>query len=193
LLAQRDPAVSDVAMRIASFAKRMSRMVEQVLDATHAQLGGTLALARCTTSLTSVVTGVVDELSAEFPGTRIAVLGRADLKGAWDPDRLRQVVMALVTNAVRHGRSGGPVNIVLSRDQHVTTIAVHNELRGRPIDADVLTSVFDPYTRGSEPDLGAGLGLGLYLARQIVCAHGGNLVAESSANGTIFRVVLAAA
>jgi signal transduction histidine kinase len=190
LLAQHDPIVTDVAVRIASFTKRMARMVDQVLDATRAQLGGTIPIARCSVSLSHVLESVIDELSAEFPSNRLSVAGSAEIKGLWDPDRLREALTALVTNGVRYGRKDGPIHITLSRVDGKAVVAVHNELREAAISTQDLTSLFDPYMRGDEPDNGAGLGLGLFLVREIVRAHAGMVTAASLSTGTTFRLEL---
>jgi signal transduction histidine kinase len=111
-----------------------------------------------------------------------------DLRGEWDPDRLAQVVSNLVGNAIQHG-DGTPVMLTAQGDGDSVTLAVHNG--GAPIPPDVLPFVFEPLARGHEDSAGHSIGLGLFIVRAIVSAHGGNIKVSSSADaGTTFTVAL---
>ena len=127
-----DPSLGDVVTRIVSFANRMTRMVDQLVDLTRVQLGGGIALARCKTRLAPLIESVVEELATRYPKNRFSVAGDAELKGVWDPDRLRQVASSVVMNAAQHGLEDGAIDIVMTQDHRLTTIAVHNDVRGEP-------------------------------------------------------------
>ncbi|MBA3461831.1 MAG: HAMP domain-containing histidine kinase [Deltaproteobacteria bacterium] len=185
-----DPSVADTVTRMVSFAKRMTVMVDQLLDMTRARLGGGIPLARCRTRLSPLIESAIADLARTAPRNQFALLGASELKGVWDPDRLNQVAASLLSNAVRHGLEGGPISIVMSQSEGTTTITVHNEVREGPIPPAELETFFEPYRRGSDAPTGGGLGLGLYIVREIVRAHGGSVTAESAASGTTFRVVL---
>jgi signal transduction histidine kinase len=187
---QDDPSLTGVVSRIVSFANRITGMVDQLLDLSRAQLGGGIPLARIELRLASLIESVIEELAQRYPRNRFSLSGDAELKGAWDPDRLRQVTARLVTNAVRYGLNEGPINIVMSQDEGSTQFAVHNEVREGPIPPEALPVLFEPYRRSDEEHSGAGLGLGLYIVREIVEAHGGRVAVDSTATGTTFRVVL---
>jgi anti-sigma regulatory factor (Ser/Thr protein kinase)/transposase-like protein len=115
-----------------------------------------------------------------------------DWTGEWDADRLRQVVSNLLGNAVQHG--AGPIELTVSAEGGDVRLVVHNG--GTPIPASVLPTLFDPFVRGTAADSPArrrhgSLGLGLYIAREVVTAHGGTVDVTSSADGgTAFTVRL---
>ncbi len=117
-----------------------------------------------------------------------------DLVGKWDADRLRQVVSNLLGNAVHHGAGGGPVDVTVTAEGGDVRVAVRNG--APPIPPADLPTIFDPLVRGSsqrtEKQRRPGsIGLGLYIARQIAGAHGGDIVVTSSwATGTVFTVRL---
>jgi signal transduction histidine kinase len=104
-----------------------------------------------------------------------------------DASRLQQVFVNLLSNAVEHAASG-TIDVTVGRDGSVAVVEVRDY--GQGIDSDVIPSLFQPYTRlGQKPS--AGLGLGLYLAREIVTAHGGTINAESTCGeGTVITVRL---
>ncbi|HUS31402.1 MAG TPA: HAMP domain-containing sensor histidine kinase [Kofleriaceae bacterium] len=187
---QDDPSIAVIATRIVSFANRITGMVDQLLDLSRAQLGGGIPLARCATRLGPVLESVVAELAARYPRNQFRLIGDVDVKGVWDPDRLRQVVASLLTNAVRHGLEDGPINIIISRVGNETSIAIHNELLGEPIPQEELRGLFEAYRQGEGEHHGPGLGLGLYIVREIVEAHRGTIAVESTTSGTTFRIVL---
>ena len=184
-----DPAVA--IARIVSFTKRLSRIVDHVVDLTRTRLGGGIPLARCDTRLAPLLKSAVAEIAAANPQHRIALAGVEEVRGLWDQDRIEQVVVALLSNAVQYGRERGTVEVELSHDGGAVTITVHNELQGRPVSPAALATMFDAYRRGSDDEhIGTGIGLSLYLAQQIMRAHGGTITVESSPSGTAFHVVL---
>jgi signal transduction histidine kinase len=178
--------------RISSFTKRLSRIIDHVVDLTRARLGGGIPLVRSHTRLVPLVTAVVREVAAAHPQHQIRFMDVADVRGNWDEDRIAQVVRALLTNAAQYGRERGIVTIdVRSHSDGAATISVHNELQGMPLPAAALATMFDAYRRGADDaHIGTGIGLSLFLAQHIVHAHHGSINVESSPAGTDFRVVL---
>ena len=184
---------SSVAIaRISSFTRRLSRIVDHVVDLTRARIGGGIPLARTHTRLAQLVTHVVRDVAAAYPQHRIVLVDVVDVRGIWDQDRIAQVVRALVTNAAQYGRERGTIEIdVKSETDDAATITVHNELQGEPLPTTAIATMFDAYRRGSDDaHIGTGIGLSLFLAQQIVHAHGGSIRVESSSVGTAFHVVL---
>jgi signal transduction histidine kinase len=180
-----------VVARIVSFANRLTHMADQVLDMTLARLGGGIPLARCTTHLGPLLRSVIDDVARTRPRQHFQLDGAAEVKGVWDPDRLGQATANLLSNAVKHGLEDAPVNVVVTQSDVETTISVHNKLRDEPINPRALARLFEPYHGGSDQEHeGAGLGLGLYVAQQIVHAHGGTIGVESSRRGTTFQIAL---
>ncbi len=98
-----------------------------------------------------------------------------------------------ISNAVRYGRPSSPIEIRISSADDRATITVHNELRDAPIPDDLRRTIFDPFDRGGTSGARehvGGLGLGLYIVREIVVAHDGEIAVESNLDGTTFSVTL---
>jgi len=125
--------------------------------------------------------------SASHPDRVVDLESRGDVTGQWDADRLAQVVSNLVGNAIEYG-ANAPVTVVLSEAGKRATLAVHNQ--GDPIPPHAQAKIFAPLARGSS-DTTQNLGLGLFIARAIVVAHGGDIRVDSNEqSGTTFEVTL---
>ncbi|HEX3765562.1 MAG TPA: PAS domain-containing sensor histidine kinase [Kofleriaceae bacterium] len=171
-------------------AERMEQMIATILDFTQLRFRGAPSLAREAFDLESLVRTVVDELRAAHPGRDIALDARGELRGRWDVSRMGQVISNLVGNALTHGARESPVTVGLTSDNDSVLLAVTN--RGPTIPGEALGRLFEPFWRG--PEGGAsrsrGLGLGLFIAQQIVQAHGGGIVVRSHDERTTFTVRL---
>ena len=180
--------VLDAALRIESSCKRMSRMIEDMLDLARARLAGGIPVKRAPADLGALVERVSQEIRAASPGRRIELARVGDLQGEWDAERLAQVTSNLLCNALQHGEDGPPVLVDLDgRDSESVTLMVTN---GGTIPPDLLPRLFDPF-RGAERQSGRseGLGLGLYIVQQIVLAHQGSVeVRTETAHRTCFVV-----
>jgi two-component system, sensor histidine kinase and response regulator len=179
--------VKDTAARILSSGKRMSRMIEDMLDMARARLAGGIPLKREGAELGTLVDRVVGEVQAAFPERRVEVYKTGDLNGNWDGERLAQVVSNLLGNALQHGEADAVTVNVDGTRAEVVTVTVSNS---GTIPADLLPELFDPF-RGSQRQTGRaeGLGLGLYIVQQIVVAHGGSVEVRSGENNrTTFTV-----
>jgi signal transduction histidine kinase len=179
--------------RIVSASTRMNHMVGALLDFTRSRLGGGIPVARTQINMGKVVHDVVDEISAAHPGRIIKVDARGSLTGRWDCQRITQVLSNLIVNALEHGGDRSVVNVIVHGEATEVSVAIHN--RGPSIPGDDLDGIFNAMKRRS-PDaktLGpsANLGLGLFIADQIVQAHKGTIQVESSdERGTTFTVHL---
>ena len=177
-----------VVTRIMNSAQRMERMIGDLLDLTRTRLGGALPLKRRPANLQQVCEEAMMEIRAGQPEALLRLQASGDLGGEWDADRLGQVVSNLVGNAIQHG-NGTPVTLTLQGQGHWVTLTVHNE--GPPIPTEVLPHVFEPLSRGRVDDASRSIGLGLFIARAIVSAHGGHFQVSSSADtGTTFTIEL---
>jgi PAS domain S-box-containing protein len=176
------------AARIAKSTDRMKRMISELLDFTRGRLGGGIPIHRVPGDLRAVVRQGVEELEAAWPERTLRLHvegGRFD--GAWDADRLVQVVSNLGSNAVQYSPPETPVSFHLQEADGTVVLEVHNE--GAPIPPEALPHLFDPFRRASSG--GGGLGLGLYIVEQVVSGHGGRIDVRSTAeSGTTFRVML---
>ena len=185
--ADDDPRQARVASRILNSAQRMERMIADFLDLTRMRLGGTIPLKPGHTDLHQVCQEVVLEFQASHPDRVVHFESRGGVTGQWDADRLAQVVSNLVGNAIQHG-ANAPVTVVASGTDEGVTLTVHNQ--GDPIPPHAQAKIFEPLARGSsEPT--HNLGLGLFIARAIVIAHGGDICVHSGEqSGTTFEVTL---
>jgi PAS domain S-box-containing protein len=189
----KDPSTTRILDRMRSSSLRMSRMIEQILDLTRARLTGGLPLNPKPMDLRDLIARVVEELRVIHP-KRTIELCSVPLPGVWDPDRLEQVFSNLVGNALLYGDPGRPVTIDGRAQGRMVSVEVHNE--GLPIPDELQSTIFSPFRRGerdSRTMKTAGLGLGLYISREVTIAHGGQLDLQSSGiEGTTFRVTLPA-
>lgn len=180
------------ATRIATSATRMAGYVNDLLDFTQTLLGAGLPVARIPLDLASLCEEVVDELRAAHPAALVTVDVQAAPHGSWDGPRLSQLLSNLVTNAIIHGDASQPIAVVVAEAQGLATVAVHNE--GEPIPADDLANLFQPLMQEQRTPRrhgSSGLGLGLYIAREIALAHGGTLhVVSEAETGTTFTARL---
>jgi len=185
----KDDVVRQSATRMVSSGRRMSRMIDDMLDLTRARLGGGIPLRRQEMHLGQLVQRVIQEHQVSFPDGHFETYQEGDLAGYWDADRLAQVTSNLIGNAIEHGESQEPIVVKLNglRADSVT-LAVSNT---GVIPGEVLPHLFDPF-RGGQRHLGRseGLGLGLYIVQQIVLAHGGQVDVKTDAQRTTFIVLI---
>ncbi|HEX9050960.1 MAG TPA: HAMP domain-containing sensor histidine kinase [Anaeromyxobacter sp.] len=165
--------------RVRSSAARMARIIADLLSYTRTRLGSGLPIVRRPARLDDIVARVVDELRAGNADRQIAISADGDLSGEWDPDRLEQVASNLVSNAVDHGDPAAPVRVELVGDPDAVVLRVRNE--GPSVPPEVLSHLFEPFSRGPDEKSrrASGLGLGLYISREIVRGHGGDIGAVS--------------
>jgi signal transduction histidine kinase len=188
-LKNSDPATLDVVARIRASTDRMARMIDQVLDLTRGRLGGGIAVTAKQVELGALVRDVADEIVRANPRCLVEVRTSGELDGAWDADRLAQVFSNLLGNAVRYCLDA-PVGVMVDGTlSDRVVVSVHNAGNIAP---DLLPVVFDAFRgRRDRRRDASGLGLGLYITRAIVEAHGGTIdVVSSEAEGTMFTMVL---
>jgi signal transduction histidine kinase len=178
-----------VVSRIMSSVQRMERMISDLLDMTRVRLGGAIPLKLGHADLQQICDESLAEMRSAHPDAVVRLESSGNLAGDWDADRLAQVVSNLVGNAIQHGE-GTPISISAHEaNGGGVTLAVHNG--GAPIPPDVMPFVFEPLARGRTDGALHSLGLGLFIARAVVLAHGGDIeVRSSSEQGTTFTVGL---
>ncbi|HEY0096100.1 MAG TPA: ATP-binding protein [Archangium sp.] len=180
--------------RISSSAERMAKMIEELLDFTRVRLGGGIPVQRTASDLYPVVRHAVEEAEMAFPDRGVRLEAHGDFRGEWDEGRLAQVVGNLLKNALTYSPEGTPVRLGLHDEGAWVRLEIHNQNRAGPIPPETLPLLFDPFRRGEASHTeGAseGLGLGLYIAREIVSAHHGFIdVMSSEPEGTVFTVRL---
>jgi len=179
-----------VGARILRSAERMTRLITDLLDFTRTRLGGGIPIVPRPSDLQQICQDVTREIQAAHPDAHVDCTVDGDLRGEWDPDRLTQVVTNLVGNALQHGNHTG-ARLMIRGEPDAVRLTVHNE--GRPIPPERQASIFEPLTRYHPTDEGeaTSIGLGLFIARAIVVAHGGTItVSSSEAQGTTFELTL---
>jgi PAS domain S-box-containing protein len=179
--------------RILTSGHRMARMIDQLLDFTRVRVGAGIPLESRRADLFAVLRQVTDELVQSHPhAVRLQLMGQGE--GTFDVDRVSQVFSNLVGNALQHGlpEQGVEVHAELDgRDAEAPCFRVEVRNAGA-IPAALLGKLFEPLTGGERRRDGSqGLGLGLYISKQIIEAHGGEIDVRSSEEaGTCFAVTL---
>jgi len=173
-------------------ARRMTEMIGTLLDFSESRYKGTMPVAPVPMDLGEVARAAVGEIFVANPDREIELSSRGDLRGRWDQARMAQVVSNLVANAITHGAPDEPVRVSLHGEGDEVRLEVRNG--GLPIPPELLPVLFEPFRRGSatgDSSHARGLGLGLYIAKQIVAAHGGEIGVRSTAEReTVFEVRL---
>jgi signal transduction histidine kinase len=163
--------------RILSSSARMARMIEQLLDFTNVRLGGGMPLNCQPIDLVPIVRHVVDELDDAHPAWQLSLDHTGNTNGAWDGDRLAQVFSNLIANALQHGEVSGGVRVRLDGSRPDQLRAEIENSGAIPVEMrDIL---FEPLAGGRSRRTGSrGLGLGLFISREIVRGHGGAIAVD---------------
>lgn len=173
------PVALEAAKLIARSAARLNRMIDDLLDLSRLE-ARRLTLSRCSTDLPALVRLVVGSLgsSADAHPVHVRVDGSIPLVNV-DPDRMAQVMENLVSNAMKYGAPKRPIDVTIGATAEQVRVAVTNE--GAGIAPQDLPHLFDRFVRTEDTRRGKmkGIGLGLYIARELVTAHGGEISAES--------------
>lgn len=175
-----------VATIIAS-CDRVSRMIDQLLDFSRARAGGGIEIHPRPCDLADICTRAVTELRRYHGDHEVKLDIRGDCHGVWDPDRLLQIGSSLIGNAIQHC-TGGIVSVdVDGTSEASVTLRVHNT---GCIPAAMLPTLFDAFPTAERPH-SSGLGLGLFIVRELVAAHRGTVhVSSSNDEGTTFTLQL---
>ena len=169
--------------RVRSSALRMGRIIDDLLSYTRTRIGGGIPIARRAADLGEVASKILEELRVAHPRAVVEVSRDGDLRGEWDSDRLEQLISNLVSNALDHGLEGRPIALALRGDGDEVEVEVVNE---GEMPREVLDHAFEAFHRGPEQTgrKASGLGLGLYIAREIVMRHGGEIAICSERGAT---------
>ncbi|RYZ17802.1 MAG: histidine kinase [Myxococcaceae bacterium] len=184
-----DARVQERLERVLQQAQRLGALTEELLDVVRVG-EGRLALQTGRCDLAAIVLDVVD-LSSEVvarSGCQLRVLAEQPIWGEWDRSRLEQVVTNLLSNALKYG-AGRPVEVVVKASRDRAKLVVQDHGIGIPLDAQA--RIFDRFERAVPTSSYGGLGLGLWMVRQVVEAHGGGVRVESEPGaGATFTVEL---
>jgi signal transduction histidine kinase len=193
--ADMPPRYVQVATRMFNTVRRMSKLIDDLIDFTRTRLGPGIPVKVRQGDFAALCEAVVDELHTSHPQRVIELHTPASLEATFDDSRLAQVLSNLIGNAIQHGRADAPVTVRVACQGDAVVVTVNN--RGQTIPPESIPRIFDPMVRATS---GAGhgdhaertsLGLGLYISHEIVHAHGGNIdVASNATDGTTFTVTM---
>jgi signal transduction histidine kinase len=168
--------------------RSLTRLIDDMLDVSQIQ-HGKLSIRRARCDLGGMLRRVVAEMQGQRSDVPITLQADdAELLGEWDEFRLEQVVVNLLTNALRYG-GGKPIAVELTQLPGAASIRVSD--RGVGIAPEDSARVFEQFVRVGDRLRTPGLGLGLYITKQLVEAHGGTISVESAlGEGSAFTVAL---
>ena len=185
-----DTVLKGMASRIKVNVRRMSALIDDVLDFARGRLGGGIGIQiKEVDDLEGALIGVVEELQDGKPDRRIVLDISATKRVRCDIGRVQQVISNLAGNALAHGSPVNPVKVTVRTADDYLMLEVWND--GEPIPPESVDKIFEPFWRQTTSGDRQGLGLGLYICAQIVRAHGGELsVTSTKENGTRFTARL---
>ncbi|KIZ47897.1 MULTISPECIES: HAMP domain-containing sensor histidine kinase [Rhodopseudomonas] len=178
--------------QISLSSARAMEILNQLLDLTRARLGSGLKVIRKKMDMAFVARLLVDEMRAAHPECAFTVNASGNTEGQWDRPRIGQVFSNLLGNAVQYGFKDLPINVAIKGEADDVIVSVHND--GVPISPGAMVGIFDALVRsavGEQAHLQSNnLGLGLYITKEIVSAHGGTIkVTSSEKDGTVFTAI----
>lgn len=188
-----DGKVASAASRIQLAGQRMNQLVNDLIDYTRTNLGCNLPIILKAVDLHDLCREALAEQAIAHPDYRFELVVDGDLRGNWDDNRIAQVLSNLLGNAVQYGSAGQPITLRLHTEDANVVLCVEN--MGKVIPPEKINTVFEPLVRlAGDSAAGAdttSLGIGLYIAREIVHAHGGSIkVSSSIEKGTVFAITL---
>ncbi len=173
---------------------RMSHMITDLIELTRVRWGNGILIHRAPTDMRELCRKAVMEMQAAYPDRVFTLDVENNLYGEWDELKLIQVLSNLLGNAVQHGSPDSEIIVAAKKTGDEVDLQVHNE--GPVIPEKLMPRLFDRFVQGKSgaangKDRSGSMGLGLYIAKQIVVAHGGTINAHSSKEeGNTFLVCL---
>jgi signal transduction histidine kinase len=180
--------VIERATAITRSCDRMAAMIRDLLDATLLE-AGQLRMAPRRVELPAFVSEAIERLRGALPVERVSVEAGGEVAIAADPERLERILVNLLSNALKYSPPQAPVVVVVAPAEGGATLTVAD--RGVGIAPEDLPHIFERFFRARGARRPEGLGLGLYITRLLVYAHGGRIEVESYlGTGTAIRVFL---
>jgi signal transduction histidine kinase len=180
--------------QIRNSTRHMGTMVADLLEFVKSRLGSGLPVDRKRMDLATACREAVEEAFAGSQGPAPVIEIKGDTQGSWDGARMGQLLQNLIGNAIQHGTADKAITVRLTGGESTVELTVHND--GLPIAEDAIGTIFDPLVRSVSENADArssstSLGLGLFIVKEVVNAHGGSITVTSNVgDGTTFSVVL---
>jgi two-component system CheB/CheR fusion protein len=182
-----DRTAPDVRARAAHVIERqshhMARLLDDLLDVSRIREGN-FTISKAPVDLCKVAESAIETVAGGFAEKGVTLdvqLGPDPVMTVGDSHRVRQLIVNLLTNALRHTPAGKRVEFSLTQSQERAMVRVRDEGDGMP--AEVIRRIFDPFVTTNGASRSGGLGIGLWLVRSIAEAHGGNAQAVSAGQG----------
>jgi chemotaxis family two-component system sensor kinase Cph1 len=191
-LLRRDDRQHKLGRRIEASGARMQRLIGQVLDMSQLHGGAAVVLNITSVDLVALIVDLVDESRMAHPGVAHELDLPPQCMVEADADRMAQVFTNLIGNALHHGAAMRPIKVSLQTSAKGITVSVQNE--SQPIGIASAHAMFDPFKVTGMNNIRnpGGMGLGLYIVREIVAAHHGSVRYRYAAPNVIFDVELPA-
>ena len=181
-------AVSDAAGRLIRSGAHLQALLDDLVDFNRTNLGLGINVVPSQVDLGAICAEELELLRVAYPASRLQLDVVGDCQGSWDGRRVHQLLGNLVTNAIHYGAPDTPVRVAVVGEKNDVRIEVSNS--GRAINRETLDELFEPLKRGTTKERDRGLGLGLYIVREIAKGHGGAAEARSDDRETVFTVRL---
>lgn len=182
--------VQQIGVRLKRSAATMSGMVNDLLALARTQLGDGISIERQECDLLEMCQWAIEDANAAYPLAHFELNAIGELIGRFDSPRLQQLLTNLASNAAQHGRPRTPIAVEIAGNDDRVILKVSN--KGAIIPKDLLPTLFNSLVQlpqdGNNVSRRDSLGLGLFIAKQIAVAHGGNIDATSDDTGTTFTV-----
>jgi signal transduction histidine kinase len=184
--------VSAAASRLIRSGASMKALLDDLVDFNRTKMGLGITILPKDADLAVLFADELEQLRGAHPNRQLELEVVGDTRGHWDGPRLQQVLRNLVTNAIKYGVADAPVRVALTGEEANVRFEVTN--RGPAIEPSALDQIFDPLRRGpaqgDDRNADGGLGLGLYIVREVTRAHEGQVGARSIGGETVFAVRL---
>jgi signal transduction histidine kinase len=179
--------------QVVTSAGRATDILDQLLDLTRVRLGSGMLLIREPMDMAFTSRQLLDEVRALHPGRTFTLEVSGSTEGVWDKPRIGQVFSNLLGNAVQYAFRDLPIAVTVRGEPKDVAVSVHNH--GVPIPKDAIGGIFEALIRGgaegSDYPNSSNLGLGLYITKEILAAHGGTIrVTSTEREGTTFTARL---
>ena len=180
--------VSTAAGRLIRSGARLQALLDDMVDFNRTNLGLGISIVPAETDLGAICAQELEQLRVAHPESQLELNVVGDCQGSCDGRRVQQLLGNLVTNAIHHGVADAPVRVAVVGEKTGLRIEVSN--RGPAIPGETFVQLFEPLRRGSDSERHPGMGLGLYIVREIAKGHGGTVEVRSDDRETVFTVRL---